>query len=162
MWSAESHSDDENFRWAWLRSVEWVAWPLFISQPLVPILLYFYPWFVVLASVIVATFAWRLIIVPFLIIPAVADFGSVFVTLRFATSPVMAFLIWQKGQAWTALLALLWPLFGNFFASWLLGILYALISLTPIWKNIEVGSVQSRFLQFLGYSKEIADNSLTQ
>ena len=62
MWRPEQHSDDENLRWALLRAIEWKHWPLFLSQPIVPVLLYFYPWPWVIGLVFVATFVWWLMV----------------------------------------------------------------------------------------------------
>jgi len=52
----------ENARWLLARSIEWVSWPLFISQPLVPLLLLRYDWQPILVAVIVATILWRVAI----------------------------------------------------------------------------------------------------
>jgi hypothetical protein len=39
----DNYSPDEITRLCWLRAVEWIAWPAFLSQPLLPILYIYYP-----------------------------------------------------------------------------------------------------------------------
>ena len=100
-------------QWALLRAMEWLTWPGFISQPLVPILLYFYPWPWVIGSVVLISFAWRMVVAPVIVFPQLATAAVWFVKLRWVASPIMAFLIWQTtGDYLTAALALFWPLVG--------------------------------------------------
>jgi hypothetical protein len=120
MWIPEQHSDDENVLWAWLRANEWKHWPLFMAQPIVPVLLYLYPWWWVIASLAVVTFAWRLVVTPRFTPSTSVDNAVYFVLLRFVTSPVMAYLIWENDHSWVAALALFWPLAGNAIVSCLL------------------------------------------
>jgi hypothetical protein len=122
MWKPEQHSDDENLRWAWLRAVEWRHWPLFVSQPAVPVILYFYPWQWVIGAVVLATFTWWFMVAPRLTPATSIDISVYFVWLRFPISPLMAWWIWEKGDHWTAALALFWPFLGNGIVSWLLTI----------------------------------------
>ena len=93
MWRAQQHSDQENQRWAWLRAIEWIQWPLFISQPVVPVLLYFFEWRCVVLLLILVTFVWRMIVVPARVSVAIADLGPFLVLLKFLVCPIMAFLI---------------------------------------------------------------------
>jgi hypothetical protein len=151
MWKPSEHSDDDNLRWAHLRAMEWITWPLFISQPLVPILLYFYPWPWVVGLVLLITFAWRLVVAPVVVSPMLANAAAMFVKLRFAASPIMAFLIWQRGDYWIAVLALLWPFAGVMIVLWMVGLLRAPLSLTALGRAGEIGPVQRRFLAALGY-----------
>jgi hypothetical protein len=153
MWQSEQHSDDENLRWAWLRASEWHGWPQFISQPIAPILLYFYPWQWVIVSVAFATFVWWFIVAPRFTPTTVADLPVYFVGLRFLTSPLMAFLIWQEGGRWTATLALLWPLLGSWLVMCLLVFPQAALSFTARAKAAQIGVVQQRLMHRLGYSR---------
>src|SRR5690349_6509496 len=98
MWKPEQHSDDENLRWAWLRAIEWQRWPLFLSQPVVPMLLYFYPWSWVIGIVAVIAFAWWFIVASQFTPSTGIDLAVYFVYLRFLTSPLMAYLLWQSGR----------------------------------------------------------------
>ena len=54
-WNPGQHSDDDNLRWSWLRAVEWGRWPVFLSQPIGPVLLIWLPWQQVALLVIGAT-----------------------------------------------------------------------------------------------------------
>jgi hypothetical protein len=144
-------ADDENVRWAWLRAVEWVGWPLFISQPVVPILFYLYPWPAVLGVIVCVAFFWRAVVVPFWISPSLAYVGPLIVALKFIAAPVMAYLLWQRGDTLIAAAALLWPLLGPTVASWIMILPTALLSLTPLGKASQIGIVQSRFLLAVGF-----------
>ena len=93
-------------QWALLRAMEWLTWPGFISQPLVPILLYFYPWPWVIGSVVLISFAWRMVVAPVIVFPQLATAAVWFVKLRWVASPIMAFLIWQRDDYPIAALAL--------------------------------------------------------
>lgn len=42
----------------WLRAMEWLNWPTFISQPAVPILFIFYPWYFVIGGIFVLDVLW--------------------------------------------------------------------------------------------------------
>jgi hypothetical protein len=150
LWNPSQHSNDDNVRWSWLRAVEWIQWPLFMSQPVVPVLLYFYRWPVVVGGVVVITFLWRAVIVPFWVAPNLADVGVLFVRLKYITAPLMAYLLWQRGETLIAVVALLWPLIGPI-AQWVTAPLLALLSLTPLGKASQIGPVQARLLNALGW-----------
>ena len=153
MWNPQEHPDEENLRWAWLRAMEWREWPLFMSQPIIPILLYFYPWTWVIGSIVLLTFLWWLIVVPRMIAPNLADQGPLFVQLKFITSPVMAYLLWRKGDLWLAILALLWPPLGVFIAKYVLMFLQVPFSFTASGKAAQIGIVQERLMNRLGYDR---------
>jgi hypothetical protein len=151
VWKPTEHSSDENVRWSWLRAVEWIGWPLFLSQPIVPVLLYFYSWPVVIGAVVVVAFAWRALIVPFWVAPSLADMGPLFVPLKFISAPMMAYLIWRRGDAPIALAALVWPFLGPVVAQWALILPTALMELTPLGRASQIGLVQTRFLAAMGF-----------
>jgi hypothetical protein len=98
MWRVAEHSDSENSRWILLRSIEWVQWPLFISQPIVPILLWFCEWQPVVLAVAAVSILWRLAIATWFVSVRLADLGPILVLLKFVACPVMAFLIWRQGS----------------------------------------------------------------
>jgi hypothetical protein len=75
----------------------------------------------VIGAVVVVAFAWRAVIVPFWVAPSLADIGPLFVPLKFISAPVMAYLIWQRGDTPIALMALVWPFLGPVVAQWVLG-----------------------------------------
>ena len=150
MWNSSKHSEDENVRWAWLRANEWMNWPLFLSQPVVPVLLYFITWTDLLVVIVVVTLCWRTIVVPLWVSPALAYTGAFFVKLRFVTAPIMAYLLWQRGDTIIAVAAALWPLFGVALVMIVLVIPDALISFTRLGQASQLGPVQSRFLMAIG------------
>jgi hypothetical protein len=128
------------------RSIEWVQWPLFISQPIVPVLLWFCDWQPVVAIVIFATIFWRLAIATWFVSVRLANFGAILDRLKFVTSPVMAFWIWHQGDRFGAAVALLWPfavlviqIFLNLF-----GVIGSALSRRNLI-DAELEAVQSRF-----------------
>jgi hypothetical protein len=116
MWIATEHSDEENLQWSWLRAVEWISWPMFISQPVVPVLLYFYDWRWVLLSLFLLTLLWGVTVLQEFVSVRLVGIGPFFAALKYATCPLMAVLIWQQGHRIIAALALLWPLVGPLIA----------------------------------------------
>jgi hypothetical protein len=151
VWNPTEHSNDENVRWSWLRAVEWIGWPLFLSQPVVPVLLYFYSWPFVIGAMVVVAFAWRALIVPFWVAPALAAIGPLFVPLKFISAPVMAYVIWRQGDTPIAAMALVWPFLGPVIVQWVLILPTALMELTPLGKASQIGPVQRRFLAAIGF-----------
>jgi hypothetical protein len=152
-WNPAQHSDEENTRWAWLRAVEWIEWPLFLSQPVVPVLLFFYPWPWVLGLAAASAFVWRLLVVPSFVSPSLAYLGPMFVALKYVAAPVMAFLLWQRGDAWIAALALLWPFVGLLVIQSGVGLIYAPFALSARGQASQVGVVQKRLMAALGYEQ---------
>lgn len=135
MWNPNEHTDDENVQWSWLRAVEWGAWPIFISQPIAPIALLFFPWWSVIMVATTANVVWSLFIRYQMAIPALAFLGAVFVRLKWLTCPIAASLLWYGGSRGTAALALFWPL---------------LVLVVPR-ASTRVGEIQKMFMQCLGY-----------
>jgi hypothetical protein len=101
--------DELKSRWLLLRSIEWINWPLFISQSVVPPLLWFYEWQPVVVAVIVVTILWRLAIATRCVSVKLVELGPLFVGLKFLICPIMALLIWWQGDRVGAVIALLWP-----------------------------------------------------
>lgn len=152
MWNPSQHSADENVRWSWLRATEWVNWPLFLSQPVIPILLYFYDWAIVLGGLLIICLFWRALIVPFWVSPTLASIGVYFVQLKFLTAPIMAWLLWQREDLPLALTALLWPIFGPALGLAILIVPDAMLSTTPLGRASQIGPIQKRLLISLGYA----------
>lgn len=134
-WKPSDVAPPEHVRWTWLRAMEWPSWPLFLSLPVVPVLFYFFQWYWVVVAVFALNLAWRLTIPARYVSVLLASWGAHFVHLRFVTAPLMAYLIWTKGQPWIAALAFLWP-----FAA-------GAINLFPS----NIGTMQRRFILALGY-----------
>jgi hypothetical protein len=136
MWNPSEHSDDENLRWCWLRAVEWGNWPMFVSQPLVPVALVIWPWKPVIGVAMGLNILWALLIRYNVVIIPVAFWGAVFVRLKWLACPAAAFILYRRGATWLAALALLWPL--------------AVIIIGPLMPTM-IGRLQQMFMQCLGY-----------
>jgi len=132
---------DELVKMTWLRSVEWLHWPAFICQPLLPILyIYVYPpW--VIAIVVVLNILWIPIRyhVPSL---GIVTAGLYFVYLKWITIPVVA-IYFVVHRAWLDVVAvIITP-----FIVWSLG----------AFTGGKVGIVQKKFLKQLGITEETAE-----
>jgi hypothetical protein len=155
MWKPAQHSDDENLQW--LCAMEWRHWPLFLSQPIIPVLLYFYSWPWVIGLVVIATFVWWFIVAPQFTPSTVIDLAVYFVSLRFVTSPLMAYEIWQTGRPWIAVLALFWPFVGNGLVLWLLVFPEVALASTARAKAAQIGVIQQRLMSRFGYRRHEAE-----
>lgn len=157
MWIAGEHSDQDNLRWAWLRAIEWSGWPLFMSQPIAPVLLYFYDWRLVLLGLFLVTLFWRATLMQWFVSIRLADIGPLFVLLKFLTCPMMAFVIWRQDHFLVAGLALLWPIAGTSIIDAFLaitgGILGVFIPCLSPERTVSVGPIQRRFINALGYTR---------
>ena len=139
MWNPSEHSDDENLRWCWLRAVEWGNWPLFISQPVVPVVFLFVPWKTVVATVVIINLVWALGIRYSVVIVVPAFWGALFVRLKWLACPISAWLLYREGSSRLAVLALLWPV-----AIMVIGII------TPP----QIGKIQRMFMDCIGYTRQ--------
>jgi hypothetical protein len=157
MWRPEQHSDDENLRWSWLRAVEWQHWPLFLSQPIVPVLLYVYPWPWVTGIVAAISFVWWFLVASKITPPTDVDLSVYFVYLRFLTSPLMAYLLWRDDRPWIAALALLWPFVGTLLVGFVMTPLKAVLGWTQWAKAAQIGVIQRRLMFRLGYTRRNAE-----
>jgi len=157
MWLPAEHSDEENLRWAWLRAVEWINWPLFISQPIVPVLLYFFDWSPIVVSAVLISYLWRLVVPQRFVSVGLANLAPSFVLLKFLSCPIMAFLIWQQNDRWGAALALLWPVAIHVIEFPITIIEAVLAGIFPVFKKAQstmhIGPVQQRFMAALGYTR---------
>lgn len=82
------YTPDQIMRLSWLRAAEWLAWPAFISQPILPILYLFWPWYYVWAGLALANLLWRFVRYTF-VNYTLATLGCLFVRLKW---PVMLIL----------------------------------------------------------------------
>ena len=130
-------TDEENLRRCWLRAVEWMAWSAFVSQPVLPILYLFWPWYSVLASVIAVGLLWRIVRFP-LASQKLATWGCLFVRLKWIVIPVMAAFYGYSSQWLLLALTLLGPLMAG-----ILGFTSAGGDIRPL---------QMLFMRQLGYS----------
>lgn len=135
LWNADEHSDEENLRWCWLRAVEWGRWPLFIAQPVAPVLLMFYPWKSVVLGVIVGNFLWA--IVRYSVVSVdLAYLGALFVHSKWLVSLVTGVLLLHRDDYFVAALAGFWPL-----VTLVIGVL----------PTTQIGKLQKLFMRELGY-----------
>jgi len=154
LWDPAKHTDEENLTSCWLRSVEWNAWPAFVSQPGVPLLFLIWPWWIVLISLILINVSWGLFIRYNVVIPAIAEFGVYFVKLKWITVPVAAIYLMMRHEYLLTVITLFWP--------WLAGIL-------GCFPPGLVGKTQKMFMARFGYaydhfsgSDETAEQKLAQ
>jgi hypothetical protein len=110
VWNPSKNSADENSRYVHLRAIEWASWPVFISQPIAPIALLFFPWWAVGLSTLVAGIFWTFFVRDFFMIPKLAYIGPLIVRLKWLACPITAGVLAFKGSWGIAILALLWPL----------------------------------------------------
>lgn len=154
IWKATDHSDDENLRWAWLRAIEWINWPLFLSQALMPLLIWAFPLNVVpmIMGLLVVNITWQIAISNRCVSVSLADLGVLVAKAKFLVCPLMAFLLWSHELRWQAAVALLWPFL-------VLVIHWTDVPLIILQKKLrpdspttcDVGPVQRRFMEALGY-----------
>jgi hypothetical protein len=147
MWNPNEHDDDTNLHWCWLRAVEWIRWPYFISQPLAPLMLLFWPWQTVVLTVLVSNVLWYFLVRPAMVILPLAQFGVYFVRLKWLVCPAMGIYFFSIRQTANGLIALFWPLLMIVVPSIPVINLLALLVL-PIGS---IGPVQKRFMTALGY-----------
>lgn len=99
-----------------LRAIEWSNFPNYLSQPLVPILLMFYPWYLVIPSVLGVNVLWSLLRYKFIN----AEIACLVVTpIRILTWPSAigcAIALLMHEFYGTAFLALIWPAIVGYFS----------------------------------------------
>jgi hypothetical protein len=148
MWNAAEHNDDENTRWCWLRAVEWINWPIFLSSSIVPLALLCWDWQIVALILVVCNWLWHFFVGRGgrFVSPRLANLGSYIVTAKWGICPVVAAYLYYRGQTTVSVIALLWPLFP--YVVMIPGVnLVALLVMPPA----PVRPVQDRFMMALGY-----------
>jgi hypothetical protein len=133
-WNPAEHSDDDNLQWCWLRAVEWGRWPIFLSQPLAPALLIWFPWQAVVVGVIIANLLWAFFIRYRFVSAGAADAGVLFVLLKWLSWPVATFYLFHVGRKPECWVALAWPV---------------LIFVIGAFPTTQVGRIQVWFMQAL-------------
>ena len=138
-YNQRNYSDEENFRWCLLRGTEWGAWPLFVTQPIVPILLLYFHWWYIIFTLVALTWIWALIRYKFVSV-ILARYGAYFVFSKWFVSIGMAIYFLTKEQYFFAVFSGFYPL-----------ILLVIMFLVPPTK---IGVLQNMFMNKLGYEKE--------
>lgn len=135
-WNRYEHSNQDNLTWSWLRAVEWGRWPIFVSQPFVPVLFLLFDWKAVVVGIVVLNLLWAILVRYAFVSVRLAFLGALVVRLKWLTCPAVAIYLFLKGEALLASLSLFWPL---------LAIVVAMIVPTRI------GRIQNMFMAKLGY-----------
>jgi hypothetical protein len=82
---AEARSEQELQRRLHLRAIEWSAWPTFVSQPVIPVLFLFFPWTVIIVSLLVIDLFWCYFGYP-IVSYRLARVGCLFVVCKWPAS----------------------------------------------------------------------------
>jgi hypothetical protein len=107
-------TEPEIQRWLWLRAVEWCGFPAFISQPIVPILLIFFPVSEVIPSIIILGISWCSVRYAFVNV-FIANHASIFVAFLKWPAAIGSFIyLLIHKQYLSGFVALLWPLVAGF------------------------------------------------
>ncbi len=138
VWNPAQHPDDVNLRWSLLRAIEWGRWPIFLSQPIVPVLLLSLDWKVVVVGVIVTNLLWAIFIRYRWVSVAAACWGAVVVKVKWVVCPAAAAYLFTRGDKIGAAISLLWPL---------------LIFIVGAVPTTQVGRIQNLFMARLGYER---------
>ena len=110
----DSLTEAETKRWLWLRAIEWNNFPTFISQPILPIMLIFFPWYKAIASVIFLDILWSWIRYSY-VNATISDIGSIFVIFtKWPASIGSAIYLFLHKHPILAIVALLWPFVSGF------------------------------------------------
>ena len=139
-WIPGEHSDQENLTWAWLRAVEWGRWPIFVSQPIAPLFLLFFPWPAVVVGTILLNLMWAGFVRYRFVNIKAAYYGAIVVRLKWVTCPAVAIYLYSAGELVGAVLALLWPL---------------LIFVIGALPSTQIGRIQNMFMSQLGYESTV-------
>ncbi len=132
------YSDEENLKWCLLRGTEWGDWPLFITQPIVPILLLYFHWWNIIFTLVALTWMWALIRYKYVSV-ILARYGAYFVFSKWFVSVGIAIYFLTKEQYFLAVFSGFYPL-----------ILIVIMFFVPPTK---IGVLQNKFMYKLGYEK---------
>jgi hypothetical protein len=155
MWNPSRHTDDENLRWCWLRAIEWDAWPFFVSQPIVPLLLVNgYSWWKTVLGLMVIQAVWSAFTYTAKFVNVwLAGFGVWIAMLRWVACPVAAYELFAHHKIGLAIFSLLWPLLMHILKAPLWMAMGIAFGLSRIDEFGVVGFFQTLFMQKLGYAK---------
>ena len=108
--------DDYKAKWTLLRAIEWARFPLFATQPIIPILIIFYPWKWVAIGIYLATWAWMPVRGSFISL-SISQAAATFSHVKFLTC-LGAGVFFVLEERWIeAVVATFWPLFAVMFSS---------------------------------------------
>ncbi len=138
-WNEYEHTDEENLKWSWLRAVEWGAFPIFVTQPIIPFLIFFFDWKIIIGVIIICNWLWNFI-------------RYRYTNLSISTTAALFVSIFK----WISCMG-----FGIYFLIHKDYFLAALSGLYPFWSGIvgginipsQIGIIQQKFMRQLGYEK---------
>jgi len=140
-----TYTDAELRRWLQLRAIEWAGWPAFISQPLVPVLLFFVSWAYVLATLLIIDFLWC-IVSQSLVNAHLANLGSLFVIVFKWPAAIGGAIYFSLDHQYDlAAMSLLWPMLAGFIG------FPARISFGLLGKPVLIGKVEGALAKQIGY-----------
>lgn len=97
-------------RFLWLGAAEWANWPSFVSQPIVPCLLIFYPWYYILGAVFIFDVLWAKIRYTYVSVTA-ATKAVIFVSfLKWPAGVFSAIYLLREHRYLSSALAIAWPI----------------------------------------------------
>jgi hypothetical protein len=137
-----SQKDHPSF-WVHFRAIEWFAFPAFISQPLLPLILSQYPHWVLIVVVFCADLVWRFFCHLFVSV-FLARTAYFLWRLRWVFAIMSAIYLYRNNYIALAIVTLLWPLFSTW------------ISLITSWVAKALGThasllaVERRFADSIG------------
>lgn len=105
-------TDEEVRRWIWLRSIEWANWPIFISQPLIPIAIIFFKWWLVLVIIYIINIFWSGVRYKYFN-PLSATLAAYFVKLNWPAAIGCGVYLYVHGDYALAMMACLCPLLSG-------------------------------------------------
>lgn len=113
-WNPFENTFEENVRWCFLRATEWDAYPIFLSQPIAPILFVFFPWYWVILAIVVLNWAWQPLRYKCVNL-TVANIACLLVTFpKYPIGVGVGIYLWTRGQHLPAVLSTFWPFVAGF------------------------------------------------
>jgi hypothetical protein len=103
-------TEPEIRRWLWLRAVEWKGWPTFVSQPVIPVLFIFYPWFWVLGGLFFLNVLWAGLRYRYINVAAVTNAVYFVSFCKWPTAIVSAAYLFLHRSYLAGSLTVAWPL----------------------------------------------------
>lgn len=110
MWNPLENTDEENSRWIHLRAVEWAQWPVFVMQPVAPLLMTAFPVWEVAVTIALANVLWAFRVRQQFVSAWLSSKGLWIAKLKWITIPFATWMLVEQHRYWTAVLALLWPI----------------------------------------------------
>jgi len=110
----DTYTDAEIERWLQLRALEWSSWPVFLSQPILPVLLLLYPWQATLIALLCIEAIWQFVQYAFVSV-RLSDLSCLFVVwLKWPAAIVSSIYLLIHGRYGLGVLVLAWPVSAVF------------------------------------------------